>query len=388
MHRLARLAPFVALAGVLVHCGANDAAGTTRAAPRSSSPPSSRDEPPSPAPDDAGGSAASEVADAGVAPPGPPGAPATPFLVGYNEAWFGSRYGSDLTSGFDASLVASTFDGIVAAGGHVVRLWLFEGLEGITLGAGSPRITGLDPSLLPNLESVLRAARARKLAVYLTALDGNAMPTDAGPTRDLYWNVLNDAYGETTAYESTVLGPLLTTLGSYQDVVYAFDLMNEIEAPRLHGYWADPFGGPRHTMQRGAAFVKSQAPWLRVTTSAGYDTAAFDIATGFFAGLGLDFYDLHVYSDTGAIPSVTQLCARAKSDGVTILLGEFGQRSHVESDALQLTATQSFLAAAKSSCFVGALPWRYDAAESYWAFKRGDGTDRPAVAAVAQAYVP
>ncbi len=317
------------------------------------------------------------------------GAPgAAPFMVGYNEAWFGSHYSSDLTSGYDDTLVATTLDGIVAAGGHVVRLWLFEGLEGVVLGASSPRITGLDAALLPNLEKVLLAARARKLAVYLTAFDGNAMPQDAGAVRDLYWNIVNDAYGEGTAYENTVLAPLLTTLGSYKDVVYAFDLMNEIEAPRIHGYWADPFGGPRATMQRWASFVKTRAPWLRVTSSAGYDTASFDIATGFFSGLGLDFYDLHVYSDTGAIPGVANVCARAKSDGVFMLLGEFGQRSHVESDSLQLASTQAFLAAAKSSCFAGALPWRYDAAESYWAYKRSDGSDRPAVSAVAQAFGP
>lgn len=48
------------------------------------------------------------------------------FLVGYNEAWFGKHYGTDLTTNYDRAVVEKTFDGIVKAGGRVVRLWLFE----------------------------------------------------------------------------------------------------------------------------------------------------------------------------------------------------------------------------------------------------------------------
>src|SRR5437868_9661027 len=54
------------------------------------------------------------------------------FLVGYNEAWFGDNYATDLTTHFDLAYVDRTFDGIVAANGHVVRLFLFELAEGIT----------------------------------------------------------------------------------------------------------------------------------------------------------------------------------------------------------------------------------------------------------------
>jgi len=44
------------------------------------------------------------------------------FLIGYNEAWFGSAFGTDYTTAFDLPAVRKTLDGIVAGGGHLVRL--------------------------------------------------------------------------------------------------------------------------------------------------------------------------------------------------------------------------------------------------------------------------
>lgn len=376
-----------ALAG-LVHCAAptSEADATALPVPTASNEETEAGSPPvaPPALEDAGAA----LADAAAAPtPPPPPSLTSPFVVGFNEAWFGPSYSSDLTTGFDLGKVTSTFDGIAAARGRVVRVWLFEGMEGIPLGTGSPRIGDVSPALLANLRLVLEAARARGLAVYLTGLDGNAMPDQAGPLRDLAWNLMNGLYGELEAYETKVLAPLLATLASYQDVVWAFDLMNELEAPRHKGYFSDPAFGPRTWMQREVAFVKARAPWLKVTTSAGHDTAAYDLALGVFSGVGLDFYDLHVYADDGVVPNLANVCKKAADDGVPIILGEFGQKTMVDDDTLQANATKAFLTAAKGSCFKAALPWRWDAAEVTWRFVRADGTLRPA-ADVVKTFLP
>lgn len=383
MRNIALLLPVFGAFVALVDCGSP----SDGAAPRPDVETAAR--PIEPAKGDDAGSpvdAPSEVTDGGAAvdaavraPPPPPSLSA-PFTLGYNEAWFGPSYASDLTTNFDLARVNATFDGIVAGGGRVVRVWLFELLEGIAVGPTPPRIGDVSPTLLANLELVLQAARARGLGVYLTALDGNAMPEEAGPTRDLYWNMLNGAYGEADAYETKVLAPTLARIAPYADVLYAFDLVNEIEAPRHRGFWADPIGGPRAYLQRSIAFVKARAPWLKVTASAGHDTAAYDLAFGLFSGVGFDFYDLHVYSDQGTIPNLGNVCSKAAADGIPVILGEFGQLAHVDDDTLQANVTTTFVNAAKGSCFKGALAWRYDAAESYWRFIRPDGSPRPAVA--------
>lgn len=369
-----------------VHCGASkpDAAladGTSdrRSAGDEMSPPTTDGG--APAGDADAGDAASGDVDAAAALP-PMTMPS--FLVGYNEAWFGAGFGSDLTTSYDAKIVKTTFDGIVKAGGRVVRVWLFEGREGLVLGSGAPQIQGVDPQLLAHVGELLDAARARGLWVYLTLLDANGMPQDAGALRDFYWNLLNDKYGEGSAYQTNVLAPVLAVLDAHKDVVYGLDVVNEIEAARIHSFWTDPFGGPRGYIQRTTAFIKSKSPWLKVTSTAGWDVGALDISTGFFSGLGLDFYDLHVYDDAGAIAGAAQVCQRAQQDGVPVILGEFGQKTHVTDDALQTSTTQAFLQNAKASCFKGALAWRYDAQEAYWNFVRDDGSSRPAVSVMQQ----
>jgi hypothetical protein len=364
----------------LAHCGSGDPAPTGAAAPpagESAPAPSSSPAPPTPSPSDAG---ATPVASPDASPDaGLPPMELPTFIVGYNEAWFGKNYGSDLTTNYDSAYVAKTLDGIKQAGGHIVRLWLFEGRQGIKLGQGAPQISSVDPQMLKNLGEVLDAARARGIWVYLTAFDGNEMPSDDGPQRDFYWNLLNDKYGENWAFQTWVLDPLLTMLASKEDVIYGFDLVNEIEAPRSRFYWTDPLAGPRDFIRRNVTFIKSKAPWLRVTSTAGWGTASTDIASGFFSGLGLDFYDLHVYSDDGSVFIGSQVCAQVQADGVPILLGEFGQQTQVNDDALQSNATNAFLSYATSSCYDGALAWRFDPAEQWWDFVRDDGSFRPAV---------
>lgn len=307
------------------------------------------------------------------------------FLVGYNEAWFGGNFSTGLTTNFDLAYVNRTFDGIVMAGGHVVRIFLFELNQGVTLNPTAPRTASLSPTMLSNLDTVLTAARRRGLWVYVTALEGNSLGAAAGPPREYYVDLLNDRNGEGVAFAANVLAPMLNVLDAHRDNVFGLDLMNEFEAPRSHGFWSDPIGGPRGWIQRTAAFVHAHSPWLRVTSSAGWDTGPNDIGLGLLSGLGLNFYDLHSYSDGGGYAGQTAICNRAVSEGMAVVLGEFGQQSHRVDDTLQAYATGVYLYNASTSCFSAALAWRFDAAENWWNFVRSDGSFRPGVSFV-QAY--
>lgn len=304
------------------------------------------------------------------------------FLVGYDEGWFGTRYGSDLTRDYDGAGAARTLDAIAAAGGRAVRLWLFEGREGLVREGRGPSLRGLDPALVAHLGEVLAMARARSLFVYLAALDGNDMPAEAGDTRAFYTHLLNAEEGEAEAYETVVLRPVLAVLARHRDVVLGLDLVNEIAAARARGYFADPESGPRAYLARTAAFVKREAPWLALTASAGWDGAATEIARGAFSGLGLDFFELHAYADDGRIDDLEALCARAKAEHMPVLLGELGQKTRSDDDALQAAATGALLRTARGSCFMGALAWRFDAAEPHFRFARSDGSLRPAAAVI------
>ncbi len=308
------------------------------------------------------------------------------FLIGYNEAWFAGNFATDYTAKWDLSYVQKVFDGIVAGGGHVVRLWLFEAPQGYELGPAAPRTGPISPAFLANVDTTLWEARKRGLFVYLTLLDANTIAKTTGALHTYGVDLLNNTAGEQDAFNDKVVGPLTKVLAGHTDVLFGIDVVNEIQAAYKNKVFADATAGPRAFIQREVAFLKSKLPGVKLTASAGWPDdffktgAQYDIANGFYSGLGLDFYDLHAYADSGAFTGATALCARAAADGVPVYLGEFGQSTHSVDDTLQYKATASFLNNARALCFKGAFAWRYDPAESWWSYLRADGTERPAMA--------
>lgn len=308
------------------------------------------------------------------------------FLVGYNEAWFGGNFGTGLSTKWDLAYVKKTFDGIVAGGGHVVRLWLFEVPQGYALGPAAPQTQALSPEFLANFDQLLVEARKRGLWVYPTLLDANTIAKTTGALHAYGVNLLNNTAGEQDAFHVNVVAPLAKVLDAHSDVIFGLDVINEIQAAYKNGVFPDAKNGPRAFIQRSAAFLKVKLPWLKVTASAGWPDdffktgAQYDVANGFYSGLGLDFYDVHVYADSGSFTGATALCNRAAADGVPVYLGEFGQSTHTVDDGVQYKATAAFLNNAKALCFKGAFAWRWDAAENWWAYVRADGSERAAVA--------
>ena len=331
--------------------------------------------------DGASGDDAAEP-DAASLPP----MPTQSFLIGYNEAWWASNFGTGLTTKFDLAYVKKVLDGIRAGGGHVVRLWVWEIPQGFGY-AGAPPYTkdALSKEFLDNFEAIVREARKRALWVYPTLLDANTIAKISGDIHTWGVALLNDTGGAQADFNAKVVAPFLTMLEAHKDNVFGIDVINEIQAAYKNGVYADKTAGPRGFIQREAAFLHAKAPWLKVTASAGWPDDVFksgaqwDIGNGFYSGLGLDFYDLHAYYDDGAFPGATNLCNRAALDGVPVYLGEFGQKTHSNDDTLQYNVTAKFLNNAKGLCFKGAFAWRFDPAEAWWNYVRADFSERPAV---------
>ena len=321
-------------------------------------------------------------ADAGMLPP----MKTQSFLIGYNEAWFGGNFGTDYTTNFDLAYVQKVFDGIVAGDGHLVRLFLWEVPQGFMLAASPPMTQPVSPQLLSNVDTVLTQARARGLWVYLTLLDPNTIEKITGSVHTWGVNLLNNTSGELDAYNTNAVAPLLAVLDAHQDVMFGLDIINEIQAASQNGLFPDATNGPRAFLQAEASFIKSKSPWLKVTSTAGWPSdvlmqgAQYDIANGLYSGLGLDFYDVHAYDDSGMYSGATAMCNRASTDGVPLYLGEFGQSSTQTNDTTQYNATASFLNNSRGLCFKGAFAWRFDPAEGYLSYVHSDFSDRPAVA--------
>jgi hypothetical protein len=347
------------------------------------------------------------------------------FTVGYDEAWFADHYPNWLASNpsfydtnlhqfvnvpsqFSATLsvMDKWFDGMAKGGAKIVRIWVFPGLQGIELNlSNSPgsQTVGLTldsmrepedsmrkPELIGNLKTVFKLAKHHGLMLQVVALNGVDMQAAVGtPLQAYFENLLLNIGGERDTFKTKVLLPLLKLLNENRNVVYGLDLINEIEATFISNppYFAN-FPAAQDFIKDMAAFVKSNSS-LRVTSStggAGGNLAVFEIVSGLFSGLGLDFYDVHFYADGGVLPSVvTGLCNKVSEDGVQIILGEYGQSllNTSTDDILQSLTTANFLYTAKTTCFSAALAWMYEINKIptqvyFLTYLRPNGTLRPA----------
>ncbi len=302
------------------------------------------------------------------------------FWVGYNEPWFGdNNYGEWLSAnpvfgipshfGDTLGVLDAYFDSMRRGNAKVVRIWLFPALQGVSLAPSTPpnpQTQGLTSDFVANLETVLAKARLYGLRVYVTALNGGDMKSVFGvnPSLQTYFkNLLTNGDGERAAFKTKVLVPVIRSLKRYRDVIYAFDLMNEIEAPISVGYVSVPEA--QDWIRDMAAFVKARTS-IPVTSSAGYGYAVQEITMGLYSGLGLDFYDTHVYADMGQYSGQPALCKKVRADGLQIILGEYGQTSKISNNALQDMTTARFLLRAKSSCFSAALAWKFETTNQKW----------------------
>ncbi|MCA8920234.1 MAG: hypothetical protein KDD82_00415, partial [Planctomycetes bacterium] len=311
-----------------------------------------------------------------------PLADAQELTVGYNQAWIDGSYGHDLTDRFDRGAWERILRRTRVGGGSVVRVWILEGLakEGVVWDGHRPE--GVEPALLANLRTLAGLAEAEGVRIYWTLLDGN-WPDHwpKGIEFERWFNVLNDAYGHGARFRARVLGPILGVLRERPQVNYALDLMNEVQGGVRGHVWPDDWTGARRFVAAMSGFVHAQAPGLKVTASGGHHTAAWDLLRGRFDGLGLDFYDVHAYSDRGKIPFGRFVARHARCKGLPIVLGEFGQKRAELDPALQARVVRGMLADAKRLGFSAAFAWRLEDAQAHdlrFSFYDGD-RPRPAL---------
>ena len=307
--------------------------------------------------------------------------------VGFNQGWVIHKWGRDLSRDFDEAEWTRLLQRTRASGGRALRVWLCEGLakEGVVWDGTRP--LGLDPAFTSNVQRLIDLARAERVKLYWTLFDGNW--PDSWPRGGVeawrHYNLLANKYGEGALFKERVLGPLVDLMEAAPDVTWGLDLMNEVQGSVKTWMWSDGWRGARRWIADWTAFVHARAPGVRVTVSSGHHTSCDDVIAGRFDGLGLDFYDLHVYDDGGRIPRGWALVVHARARGRPLVLGEFGQKSTKVDAALQARVTRRFLQDAARLGFKAAFAWRLEDWQSngrHFTFWNEDGTPRPAVGIV------
>ncbi len=100
---------------------------------------------------------------------------------GVNQAWFFGRYGTDIGynplhrdwgCGYNSGTANAWLADMKRMHINVVRVWLFEDMEGLTFD-GSGYVNGVQSTFLSNLDDLIAKANANGLALYLTFLNHN-----------------------------------------------------------------------------------------------------------------------------------------------------------------------------------------------------------------------
>ncbi|KAJ7088946.1 glycoside hydrolase superfamily [Mycena epipterygia] len=278
------------------------------------------------------------------------------FVKGINQPWGNNQYGHWLSSSiqgytavYSSSDMAATFAAAKDIGAEWVRIWLFEDGQGLVVDSNG-YVTGLKSDFETNFNDVLSHAAANGIKVYPTFFNYAPDTTDFPIA-----NFFTDSNAQ-NALLNNLIKPFIKTYGSNSNIA-AFQLYNELNGianPYFSGYVINQAVAKAWVTSTTAA-IKSVNSAAKVSVSQIYINDAYHavgVSNVDYIGTGVDFYDIHIYSDNGAeIPA-----ASAFNLDKPVYLGEFGENTG-EGDQHQNDVIYNFFVAAKAGGWAGAFYW-------------------------------
>jgi len=303
------------------------------------------------------------------------------FVVGMNVSTFTGQPSHELGKNqfeptaevaYNPKAVAAGLQDIAVAGCNVVRIRLFDKLDGLTFDS-SGLVSGLDETYMKNLSDMLGKAEPNKLQVYVCLA-----PVWSGTTS--VKNPITDTNAR-TAYLKKAVIPLMAKLKGRSEV-FALDVANEIESEIAgkQGNVTDKgatWDQAREFLKATVDVIKSVDPQRLVSCGSGLHGWQ-NVKAGKFSKLGLDFYDYHVYDDAGNLPAAKELHVDRP-----ILIGACAQISKKADNDLQAKSDLAFLSNAQKQGYAGALLSEYGKdPESFVTLLDMDGKHRPVYAQI------
>jgi Cellulase (glycosyl hydrolase family 5) len=289
------------------------------------------------------------------------------YVHGVNIAWMFGRYSTDLGinpmhpewgNGYNSAVAGAWLNDIDQMKVNVVRLWLFEALEGLEFDANG-YVTGMQPQFLLNLDDMIAKANnlglAYELVMITHAVDlefGKTLPSGA---------VVKNFIVDTTARQRFLMNVVRPLALRYKDnmAVFAYDIMNESDLGVMRGVCTRP--QLRVFAKQVATQIHTFDPNVQVTCSCAfykYNTQAEH--NSWYNGLGLDFYESHNYA---TVPNLKVVPAWLDKP---LLLGEYGPSlpppdytGQTWTEADQNASANSHISQAKNRGWAGTLAWMY-----------------------------
>ncbi|PWN50264.1 glycoside hydrolase [Violaceomyces palustris] len=281
----------------------------------------------------------------------------TGFIKGVNVPWGNGPYGHWLSKGLVGNWEAefkrfdliSTLQAAKETGSTWVRIWIFEGGQGLKVDEEG-RVISLNQDLFQNLDYLFHQAESLGLEIFPT-LFSEYPGTRLFPVSDF----LADQQANVMMMENAVK-PFLDRYGGR---ITALELWNELDQYGNSNYYSTTLksSGDRipDWVKTTTETVKSLRPDLNVTVSQIYSLQASSSSNSYFQGLGLDFYTFHFYPDSVGVAEQLVPSSQLGLDR-PVLIGEFGSKYDASLED-QVDLVRSVLQSARSNGYMGALSW-------------------------------
>jgi len=243
---------------------------------------------------------------------------------------------------------------------RVVRVWGFEGGEGLRF---SGSIVQMDSTMAPNIQSILSIAQREQLFIYWCLLSSHPDHNTAAFNKDI--EIIRSAQNPGSS------SFLNQALRSFCDAIhgsahnFAIDVINEPEKYIARGSlsWSDIQQYIRECCRKIKGYLGQSFLVSCGSAGTGWVNARSVVDTlKNYLGLGLDFYDFHIYNDTGQLPmSYDKLYQKlgGRLDKPCII-GEFGQHRDGFLDDFQKGLVKNFVEQSWHLGFGGSLVWNYN----------------------------
>ena len=280
------------------------------------------------------------------------------FLVGLNKPCFGGQYDHDLGNNQfskwqpylpnNLDLVRSYFGEV--QGIDIVRIWLFEGMEGLVFDHNN-EVVSIERTFLESLKTILDWAAQSNIRTYLCLFDAwSAKHRPA--TVNAMGLIIHGA-----RFINNILTRLCDFLSNYAATIFAIDLINEPEgliecnvttrnelAIALNK-WCNYLHNQHHHN------FKCSVGWMREENASKYSY------------LDVDFCDFHIYNKSGEIPYYDDNDFGKKR----CIIGECGYPV-VDDSPRQLALRRDYgvwtakkmVIEARNKSYDGILPWPID----------------------------
>ncbi|MEM2140512.1 hypothetical protein [Nitrososphaera sp.] len=195
----------------------------------------------------------------------------------------------------------------------VVRIWVFERLEGIRFDA-SNRIVGIDSDLLNNALAILNSANAHGVKVYFCLFDSWVVkyqpPQGLPSSRIIHYdawnaairNIMKSIVENPSDFISRVLQPFVNAIASHP-AVYAIDVMNEPEGMTENIPPIASDSSMRNYISQCCSVIrprlKASVGCMRISTAKSYSNLPIDFCDfhSYLEVVGLDPYRQNSYNN-------------------------------------------------------------------------------------------